>query len=258
MYAKSQGRFTTTDPLYIKEDRLRDPQTLNLYVYVRNNPLALTDPTGLDFEFRGKDKDKFDNDLNNRDGAQFKVKLNKKGIVEVVDKDKVNVDNLSEAERELFDAINDTTNRAVIEGIDQDSGIDFGGFKGKGLNQIDAADMKLLRKADKTLAGEVIAHEMMEAYKSVELKTSLYGIAHSSASAIFPEPTIIDRNLPGEEGAESISGALRDYTFERNGKSRNITVEVRFLKAVTLEDADRMGDRMPRGNIVNITKPKKK
>ena len=36
------------DPLWIKADRLVDPQRLNLYAYVRNNPLRFTDPTGMD------------------------------------------------------------------------------------------------------------------------------------------------------------------------------------------------------------------
>ena len=40
------GRFMSPDPL---GGHLEDPQTLNKYVYVRNNPLSLTDPTGLDF-----------------------------------------------------------------------------------------------------------------------------------------------------------------------------------------------------------------
>ena len=46
-YNSSQyGRFMSPDPL---GGRLIDPQTLNKYSYVRNNPLNLTDPTGLDF-----------------------------------------------------------------------------------------------------------------------------------------------------------------------------------------------------------------
>ena len=40
------GRFMTTDPL---GGHRVDPQTLNKYGYVRNNPLSLIDPTGLDF-----------------------------------------------------------------------------------------------------------------------------------------------------------------------------------------------------------------
>jgi RHS repeat-associated protein len=40
----SLGRFMSPDPL---GGRLVDPQTLNRYAYVRNNPLSLTDPTGL-------------------------------------------------------------------------------------------------------------------------------------------------------------------------------------------------------------------
>jgi hypothetical protein len=37
------------DPIFISAQRLMDPQSLNLYSYVRNNPLGLTDDSGLDF-----------------------------------------------------------------------------------------------------------------------------------------------------------------------------------------------------------------
>jgi RHS repeat-associated protein len=47
-YSSAQGRFTSPDPIMIKIDRLFDPQRLNLYAYVRNNPLLFTDPTGRD------------------------------------------------------------------------------------------------------------------------------------------------------------------------------------------------------------------
>ena len=44
-YNSSQmGRFMSPDPL---GGKLTDPQTLNKYSYVRNNPITLTDPTGL-------------------------------------------------------------------------------------------------------------------------------------------------------------------------------------------------------------------
>jgi RHS repeat-associated core domain len=40
------GRFMSPDPMGGHPD---DPQSLNKYAYVDNNPLSLTDPTGLDF-----------------------------------------------------------------------------------------------------------------------------------------------------------------------------------------------------------------
>jgi RHS repeat-associated protein len=45
-YGSSLGRLMSPDPL---AGHVSDPQTLNRYAYVRNNPLNLTDPTGLDF-----------------------------------------------------------------------------------------------------------------------------------------------------------------------------------------------------------------
>jgi RHS repeat-associated protein len=46
--SSSMGRFMSADPIFISPAGLFDPQGLNLYAYVRNNPLNFTDPTGLD------------------------------------------------------------------------------------------------------------------------------------------------------------------------------------------------------------------
>ncbi len=51
-FGSSLGRFMSPDPL---GGHLEDPQSLNRYAYVRNNPINLTDPTGLDFWLRGGD-----------------------------------------------------------------------------------------------------------------------------------------------------------------------------------------------------------
>ncbi len=45
-YSSAGGRFITTDPVVVTPDRIHDPQQLNEYAYVRNNPLILVDPTG--------------------------------------------------------------------------------------------------------------------------------------------------------------------------------------------------------------------
>jgi RHS repeat-associated protein len=48
-YSSAQGRFTSPDPVFLSDHRLADPQAWNLYSYVRNSPLTLTDRHGLDF-----------------------------------------------------------------------------------------------------------------------------------------------------------------------------------------------------------------
>jgi RHS repeat-associated protein len=46
-YPMKIGRWLTADPAGKGAANLEDPQTWNLYAYVRNNPMSLTDPTGL-------------------------------------------------------------------------------------------------------------------------------------------------------------------------------------------------------------------
>ena len=43
-----QGRWPSPDPAGVSSMHLADPQTLNRYAYVRNSPLRIVDPVGLD------------------------------------------------------------------------------------------------------------------------------------------------------------------------------------------------------------------
>jgi RHS repeat-associated protein len=45
-YASTQGRFTSVDPVALKLKHLNNPQDLNRYSYVANNPLVFFDPDG--------------------------------------------------------------------------------------------------------------------------------------------------------------------------------------------------------------------
>ena len=44
-YSSAQGRFTSADD-FLSDTRTNDPDSWNLYVYVRNNPLRYVDPSG--------------------------------------------------------------------------------------------------------------------------------------------------------------------------------------------------------------------
>ncbi|HEY0429715.1 MAG TPA: RHS repeat-associated core domain-containing protein [Pyrinomonadaceae bacterium] len=59
MYEYSHGRFTSPDD-FLSDTYTSNPQSWNLYVYVRNNPLNLTDPSGkkadIDTEINRKTK----------------------------------------------------------------------------------------------------------------------------------------------------------------------------------------------------------
>jgi RHS repeat-associated protein len=49
--SSSMGRFMSSDPIKITEDRLANPNTLNLYSYAANNPLKYVDPDGEDITY---------------------------------------------------------------------------------------------------------------------------------------------------------------------------------------------------------------
>ncbi len=47
-YNSGQSRFTTVDPIGMASASIGDPQSLNLFAYVTNNPVDFVDPSGLE------------------------------------------------------------------------------------------------------------------------------------------------------------------------------------------------------------------
>jgi RHS repeat-associated protein len=253
-FASEKGRFSSPDPLFIEMRRLHNPQELNLYVYVINNPTRHTDPTGLDFRFSGIDADKFVADLNKRQGAKFKVTRDVDGFLRVENQAKVKVNKLSDRERALFTAITDPNVHAVIEGVSQDAEIDFGAFgpavsAPAGKNLIDSSDLALLRKASKTVAGEVIGHEMLEAYESAKTGSLDYKPNHEAASVHFPEPAFgNESSLPGEKGKPILTGYSAEWTW--TGAKVRVRVSYEFVSPIPRASIT----RQPAGNITKIEK----
>ena len=56
-YSGAQGRFTSPDLPLLDQYRI-DPQSWNLYVYARNNPLRYIDPTGNAIELLGDEEER--------------------------------------------------------------------------------------------------------------------------------------------------------------------------------------------------------
>jgi len=161
-YSSTQGRFTSADPIPMTSQRPSDPQRLNLYAYVRNNPLTNIDPNGLDLYATGEEAERFRKDLEK--ATHLKLKLDSKtGKITIEGKQPKN---LSDAAKQISKIIGDTKNTVRVDAIRDSSPHDYvaGRFNGNGSQTINYADVdKLSQKGGfDSRAGAV--HETTEAY----------------------------------------------------------------------------------------------
>ncbi len=186
--SSSMGRFMSPDPIYIEEQKMLDPQELNLYSYVRNNPLNLTDSTGMLVDVNCQQVtvaqcSQTVADFNNRDGAQFQVTRDDKTGQLNVNGD-VDPTKLSGGERALYNSITNTDATGTVTVVGNDPSFDFEKSTGKGQNSVDRSDLNALNGADKRLSGEVISHAALESYDSAKPGVSV-DQAHDFAQSFF-------------------------------------------------------------------------
>ncbi|MCC7308869.1 MAG: RHS repeat-associated core domain-containing protein [Acidobacteria bacterium] len=264
MYANHLGRFTSVDPLYIEFRRMPFPQGWNLFAYTRNNPLLFTDPDGLDVAVNCKTDKKHVSacqqqtatNLNNRDGAQFKVAV-KDGLFTVVGK--VDPSKLSKRERKLYDVISDKTPgvRSTLNVEMSSDKITFGRFDGRGQNSVDLSDLSRLNSVDQRLPGEVIAHEVVEGAASGVAdffadNFSVYGQAHAAANSFFGAVEIELSNAPSLTGAR-IASREATYSFPLLTPSVSVVVTKRFKTPVPLASVTNATFPDLVGNIEKVT-----
>jgi RHS repeat-associated protein len=201
-YGSAIGRFSSPDPLYLEMHRLTDPQQLNLYSYVRNSPLSLTDPDGRDIAVKCADKANCTtatDQVNGRKDGQLKVDVGKDGKWHPVGD--VDVSKLSGAEKAFYGALTDTNTHATLTVVSGDGGVFFGLSTGKGANTVDVADTAQLAGAGLS-PGTGVAHEAMEAYATAggaDLKDAHNNDPFAGATLLGRGgiPIISDGNLTG-------------------------------------------------------------
>jgi RHS repeat-associated protein len=276
VFSFTHGRFLSTDPIFLKEDRLTNPQQFNLFAYADNNPLKYIDPTGMapDLTIIGDDATLLAADMNHRDGAQFQIELGEGGLVGIAGgADSVDQSQLSDAEQALFDAITDPANHGVLMGVPENPAIEFGTHTldavaasnvSTAVNLVDTADVGHLRNASPTAAGEAVSHEALEAYSAAKSGTKprdakeakkAYSDAHDAASKSFPEPRMgPGTSLPGEKGKPVMTGVANEITYTRPKEA--ITVKITFKFVTPIPRASIRGHNA--GNMTSIEVVKKK
>ena len=181
-YSSTQGRFTSADPIPMTSQRPSDPQRLNLYSYVRNNPLVNIDPNGLDLYATGSEAQRYVDDLQR--ATKLKLKLDSKtGKITIVGEDK----KLSKEAQRIKTIIGDPKNTVRIEAIRDTAGtrqVVGGQFEGGGRQTLDYADIdKFGKQKGGTTPESVVIHETTEAYEGLTNPQSL------AATSLFQQFT---------------------------------------------------------------------
>jgi RHS repeat-associated protein len=185
--SSAQGRWTIPDwsakASPVPYATLNDPQTLNLYGYVRNNPLAFADHDGHVLTVFGDAVDQYLAALQKASGLTLK-RNEKTGRVTIGKRPK----ELSAVGKEIATIIGDTKNTVKMEAVSsvQGGGVVGGQFLGKdaqgnGEQLLDFGTIGAMSKPGGFTVNAIATHETVEAYQGL-LNGENFPAAHNVAT----------------------------------------------------------------------------
>jgi len=222
--------------------------------------LRFIDPDGLEIAVKcqvdGGCQETVD-DLNKRKDAQFQTEL-KDGKLKVVGE--VDEKKLSKSEKALYQAITSTDTVAILEVVSSSDTAHFGYSALNnippvaGLNKVDQGDLNQL---DQVVAGEFVAHEIMEAFGSkLGSKQGLppnFQLSHAFANTFFGNVRVEQiGGLP--EGAQMATTARATLNFQR--LQTKVPIEITLTTPQPAQSLRNRFDQL-QGNI-RVIKPEEK
>jgi len=228
--ASSLGRFMSPDPLYLETDRLVDPQQLNLYAYGRNNPLKVTDLTGLNITCSGARCADYLKAL--QKATSLKLAFDKDGKV-IVEGD-VDKKGLSKSDKAILKAINDNKHDVTIKAIggDKDASVFFGASHGAShtINFDQASLLDGPNNAGGMTSAGLVGHETLEAY--AESKGDSLSEAHDYATG-KGFPGLDPGRVTGVYG-NAQTGMASGFTqqFQVHGTSTTENISINFVTPI--------------------------
>ena len=232
-YGSNMGRWMSPDwspaPTPVPFADLTDPQSLNLYGYVRNNPATRFDLDGHREKVKGSEKDWYVQQLSKASGLQFK--LSRKGNLSIVNRPK----QLSAVQKEIARIIDDKSKTVTVDASNHRSDVVGGQFFGNGNQALDRSDIEKMSVKGGFTPESVVVHETVEAYEGAGKPATLgtYQAAHGVAVQ-FENLVRLGSGLAARETAPNVTvgnKAVVDFTFYRetitvtNGDVTNATSE---------------------------------
>lgn len=155
----------------------------------------------------------------------------------MVNQGNVDVSKLSSSEGALFNAITDPDHTARLDVVAQSDTVQFGKFEGAGLNTVDASDLHLLAGVSPQAAGEVVAHEALEAYHSLNGGIEMnYDANHDWANRSFGNVLNGDPNYVIRSGGQA-PYYTQTWNFQRLGSTFEVKTVVTPVPAQSIPSA---------------------
>jgi RHS repeat-associated protein len=229
-YSGAQGRWTSTDPILISNQRLVYPQRWNLYSYSSNNPLAFIDPDGKEVQVLDDEALKRILSTLPKELQSF-VQLDKSGFInkDIINKAKTKNENFNDL-KELVNMGNAVLEVKTASSFKADDGKTYqfeyqsvkqilADLKRQGVNDVKAQDLEPLSllgntygKGENGCSRNACAVLSDGKGKAFGAPTSDYAI--TTAEEIYVHGLLNLRNMPWTHESNYKSGPVNDRTRE--------------------------------------------